>query len=143
MAWDSGDAVDAIADGVVIFDRDGSVRLVNRAAEALFGVDRSACLGRPFAETFSLTNRDGSTWLEFNSPFEGPHTRTGVPEQSWVMPDGTEALITARIRRDVPLGRPPGWPSRSARGAAASASTGTAPTWWPPWPTSCAPRSPA
>ncbi len=116
MAWDSGDAVDAIADGVVIFDRDGSVRLVNRAAEALFGVDRSACLGRSFAETFSLTNRDGSTWLEFNAPFEGPHTRTGVPEQSWVMPDGTEALITARIRRDVPLG--------PATGVAVSIRTG-------------------
>ena len=116
MAWDSGDAVDAIADGVVIFDRDGSVRLVNRAAEALFGVDRAACLGRPFAETFSLTNRDGSTWLEFNTPFEGPHMRTGVPEQSWVLPDGTEALITARIRRDVPLG--------PATGVAVSIRTG-------------------
>ncbi len=104
MPWDDGDAVDALADGVVLFDRDGTVELVNSSAELLFGVHRKECLGRPFAEVFSLTSNDGRTWAEVNKPFAGPSTRTGVPEQSWVLPNGTEALVTARIRRDAPLG---------------------------------------
>jgi len=106
VAWDAADALDALADGVVVFDRDDSVRLVNRAAERLFGVDRAECLGTPFAKTISLTDREGRTWSEVNRPLEGPRTRTGVPEQSWVLPDGTEALVTARIEREWPLGPP-------------------------------------
>jgi signal transduction histidine kinase len=67
-----------------------------------------------------LTNNDGRTWLEVNRPFDGPSTRTGVPEQSWVLPDGTEALVTARIGREVPLGPPTGVAVsvRSGRGRA-------------------------
>jgi signal transduction histidine kinase len=120
VAGDSGDAVDALADGVIVFDRDGSVRLVNRAAELLFGVDRADCLGAQFADVFSLTNNDGRGWVEMNGPFDGPRTRTGVPEQAWVLPDGTEALVTARIRRDVPLGPATGvaLSVRSGRGRA-------------------------
>src|SRR5262245_19424579 len=55
-----------------------------------------------------------------NRPFDGPRTRTGVPEQAWVLPDGTEALVTARIRRDVPLGPATGvaLSVRSGRGRA-------------------------
>jgi PAS domain S-box-containing protein len=120
VAWDTGDAVDALADGVVIFDRDGTVVLVNLAAEQLFGVDRNKVLGQQFADAFSMTDNDGRTWVDVNRPFEGPHTRTGVPEQSWVLPDGTEALVTARIRRDLPLGPPTGVAVsvRSGRGRA-------------------------
>jgi PAS domain S-box-containing protein len=117
---ESGEAVDALADGVVIFDRDGTVVVVNRAAEQLFGVDRDAVVGKQFTDCFSLTNNDGVTWLDLNRPFDGPHTRTGVPEQSWVLPDGTEALVTARIQRDVPLASPTGVAvsMRSGRGRA-------------------------
>jgi signal transduction histidine kinase len=120
VAWESAEAVDALADGVVIFDRDGTVVLVNRAAEQLFGVDREAVVGKQFTDAFSLTNNDGRTWVDVNCPFDGPYTRTGVPEQSWVLPDGTEALVTARIRRDAPLGPPTGVAVsvRSGRGRA-------------------------
>ncbi len=120
VGWESGDAVDVLADGVVIFDRDGSVVLVNRAAERLFGVDRHAVVGKQFTDAFSLTDNDGRTWVEHNLPFEGPRTRTGVPEQSWVLPDGNECLVTARIRRDLPLGPPTGvaMSVRSGRGRA-------------------------
>ena len=120
VAWESAEAVDALADGVVIFDRDGAVVLVNRAAEQLFGVERESVEGKLFTDAISLTNNDGRTWLEMNRPFDGPSTRTGVPEQSWVLPDGTEALVTARIRREVPLGPPTGVAVsvRSGRGRA-------------------------
>jgi PAS domain S-box-containing protein len=99
VTWDDGDAVDALADGVVIFDRDGTVQLVNRAAEQMFGVDREACVGKHFEDAFSLTSNDGRTWTEVNCPFEGPRIRTGVPEQSWISPSGQEVLVTARIHR--------------------------------------------
>ena len=94
--------------------------LVNRAAERLFGVDRHAVVGKQFTDAFSLTDNDGRTWVEHNLPFEGPRTRTGVPEQSWVLPDGNECLVTARIRRDLPLGPPTGvaMSVRSGRGRA-------------------------
>jgi PAS domain S-box-containing protein len=120
VTWDDGDALDALADGVVIFDRDGSVQLVNEAAEQLFGVARSEVVGAPFVDRFSLTNNDGRTWTEANRPFEGPRIRTGVPEQSWVLPDGTEALVTARILRDKALGPATGvaLTVRSGRGRA-------------------------
>jgi len=120
VGWESGDAVDVLADGVVIFDGDGSVVLVNRAAERLFGVERDAVVGKQFTDAFSLTDNDGRTWVEHNLPFEGPRTRTGVPEQSWVLPDGNECLVTARIRRDLPLGPPTGvaMSVRSGRGRA-------------------------
>ncbi len=120
MGSESGEAVDALADGVVIVDREGVVVLVNRAAEQLFGVDRSAVAGKQFTDAFSLSNNDGRTWLEYNLPFEGPRTRTGVPEQSWSLPDGTEALVTARIQRDAPLAPPTGvaLSVRSGRGRA-------------------------
>ena len=76
MEWESGEAVDVLADGVVIFDRNETVVLVNRAAEQLFGVDRSKVVGAQFVDVFSLTSNDGRTWLEYNAPFEGPSTRT-------------------------------------------------------------------
>ena len=40
-----------------------------------------------------------------NRPFESISTRTAVPEQSWLLPDGNEVLVTARIVRRTPLGR--------------------------------------
>ncbi len=104
MAWDPGGAWDALADGVVIFDRDDTVLLVNRSAERLFGVRRDECVGMPFSKTISLRTLEGRSWTDVNHPFEGPRVRTGVPEQSWILPDGTEALVTARIERDEPLG---------------------------------------
>ena len=120
MVWESGEPVDAVADGVVIFDRDGTVELVNRAAELLFGVTRAKVIGAKFTDVFSLTSNDGRTWAEYNEPFAGPRTRTGIPEQSWVLPDGTESLVTARIRRDEPLGPATGvaLSVRSGRGRA-------------------------
>ncbi len=108
VPWDDGEALDALADGVVIFDRDGAIELLNDAAERLFGVDRADVVGTPFVDKFSLTSNDGRTWTEVNRPFEGPRIRTGVPEQSWVLPDGKECLVTARILRDKPLGRATG-----------------------------------
>ncbi len=121
VPWDDGDALDALADGVVIFDRDGTGPAGQpRRRAALRRRPRATSSGRPFADRFSLTNNDGRTWPEVNCPFEGPRIRTGVPEQSWVLPDGNECLVTARILRDKPLGPATGvaLTVRSGRGRA-------------------------
>jgi signal transduction histidine kinase len=92
-------AVDALPDGVVIADADGLVRLVNDRAAALLGVRREDGEGRPLAEVLAVTNQDGAGWVACTRPYDGLVTRTGVPEQSWVLPSGEEVLVTARIHR--------------------------------------------
>ena len=53
--------VDAAPDGLVVADADGTVILVNRQVEALFGYDRSELIGRPIEdllpERFRQTHR--------------------------------------------------------------------------------------
>ena len=92
-------AVDALPDGVVIADADGVVRLVNDRAAALLGVRREDGEGRPLSEVLAVTNQEGAGWVACTRPYHGLVTRTGVPEQSWVLPSGEEVLVTARIHR--------------------------------------------
>lgn len=99
---------DLLPDGVVILNRDFTIRAMNTAAETLFGVDRDACVGRQVGDVMTLKDREGRSWSEFNQPYDGLSTRTGVPEQSWILPDGKETLVAARIIRDAPLQPPTG-----------------------------------
>ena len=48
----------------------------------------------------------GRDWCGENAPYDGLATRTGVPEQSWLLPNGTEVLTTRadhRPRRGGPV----------------------------------------
>jgi PAS domain S-box-containing protein len=99
MVVDARQAVDALPDGVVIADAEGVVRLVNDRAVALLGTTREAAEGRALAEVLAVTNQEGSGWVACTRPYDGLVTRTGVPEQSWVLPSGDEVLVTARIHR--------------------------------------------
>lgn len=92
-------AVDALPDGVVIADGEGLVRLVNDRAAALLGLSPDAAEGKPLADVLAVTNQDGVGWVACTRPYDGLVTRTGVPEQSWVLPSGEEVLVNARIRR--------------------------------------------
>ena len=56
-------------------------------------------MGRPLAEVLALQDTEGRDWCSSNRPYEGLATRTAVPEQSWLLTDGTEVLVAARIRR--------------------------------------------
>ena len=141
MEWESGEAVDVLADGVVIFDRNETVVLVNRAAEQLFGVDRSKVVGAQFVDVFSLTSNDGRTWLEYNAPFEGPQhphrcprAVVGAARRQRVPGHGADPCATSRWVR------PRVWPSPSAPVAVGPGSTASGPTWSPRWPTSCGRR---
>ena len=53
----------------------------------------------------ALQDQDGNDWSSSNRPYDGLATRTAVPEQSWLLPDGNEVLVAARIRRPA-LDRP-------------------------------------
>src|SRR6188472_850015 len=96
---DARHALDTLPDGVVIADEDGVVRLVNDRAAVLLGTTREATEGRPLAEVVAVTNQEGAGWVACTRPYEGLVTRTGVPEQSWILPSGDEVLVTARIHR--------------------------------------------
>lgn len=96
---------DALPDGVVLADADGNVVLVSSLAAQMLALDAADCVGRPLGETLALQDQEGRDWFSSNRPYDGLTTRTGVPEQPWLLPDGTEVLVAARIHRTA-LGRP-------------------------------------
>ncbi len=78
--------------------------LVSRVAAQMLGGAIDDLVGRPLAEVLRLQDQDGQAWVSVNAPYAGLRTRTGVPEQSWLLPDGTEVLVAARLERADPLG---------------------------------------
>ncbi len=88
---------DALPDGVVVADGDGVVVLVSAVAARMLG--DTTLVGRPLAQVLALQDQDGGVWHDVNRPYEGLATRTAVPEQSWLLPNGTEVLVAARIHR--------------------------------------------
>jgi signal transduction histidine kinase len=94
---DRSDLWDTLPDGVVIADAEGIVVVVNARARRMLG---PACkVGNTLAEAVSLQDQDAQDWYSANEPYAGLHSRSGIPEQSWFVADGTEVLVTARIRR--------------------------------------------
>jgi signal transduction histidine kinase len=89
--------LDALADGALLAGPDGRVTAVNSVAVRLLGAEDP--VGRPLAEVLALRDQDGRDWYSTNRPYDGLPTRTAVPEQSWLLPDGTEVLVVARLHR--------------------------------------------
>jgi signal transduction histidine kinase len=99
---------DALPDGVVLADASGHVTLVSAVAARMLGVGVHASLGRPLPDVLRLQDQDGRAWCAQNRPYDGLATRIAVPEQSWLLQDGTEVLVAARIHRtalDQPVSR--------------------------------------
>jgi signal transduction histidine kinase len=94
--------VDLLPEGVVLADAEGTVTLLSRRAAEMLGTTSEACVGRPLADVLALRDQDGQAWVACNVPYGGLSTRVGVPEQSWLLPDGTEVLVAARIHRPSP-----------------------------------------
>ncbi len=94
----------AYPDGAVGASVDGTVTIINETAARMLQVRVSDALGAPIADVLRLQDSHGRSWMEMNRPFESINIRTGVPEQSWLLPDGTEVLTTARMVRRTPLG---------------------------------------
>lgn len=96
----SPDLLDLLPDGVVIADGSGRVTALNRVAAQMLGHQSVlATLGGMLDDVVALTDHDGRAWTAANTPYGGLSTRTGLPEQSWLLPDGTEVLVTARLHR--------------------------------------------
>ncbi len=95
----------AYPDGALGADRSGTVTILNDTASRMLQVATSDAIGRPLTEVLRLQDNHGRTWLDANQPFESINIRTGVPEQSWKLPDGSEVLVTARLVRREPLGQ--------------------------------------
>jgi signal transduction histidine kinase len=95
---DDQDVWDSMPDGIVIGDGDGNVELMNKAARRMLGSD--AVVGARLSEVLALQDQESRAWFTENQPYAGLATRTGIPEQSWFLTDGTEVLVTARISRD-------------------------------------------
>ena len=96
------DALDLLPDGVVMADAAGTVVAANRVAAQFLARPVDELVGRPLAEVLTLIDKDGNDWVSENRPYHGLRTRTGVPEQSWLLSSGLEVLVNARLhRRDV------------------------------------------
>jgi len=95
----SEDCLDDLADGVVVADAAGRVTRVNGAAAQMLGIDAGAAAGRLLDEVLALQDQDGRDWCSTNCPYRGLATRTAVPEQAWLLPDGNEVLVVARLHR--------------------------------------------
>jgi signal transduction histidine kinase len=91
--------LDALADGVVLVGSDRRVTAINEVAERFLGTVAVEAVGRPLADVLALQDQDGNDWYSTNRPYDGLTTRTGVPEQPWLLQDGTEVLVVARIHR--------------------------------------------
>ncbi|MFN8195147.1 MAG: ATP-binding protein [Nocardioidaceae bacterium] len=96
--------LNAYPDGIVGADIEGTVTILNETAARMLQVDVAQAVGQPIDLVLRLQDSHGRTWLEMNRPFESINIRTGVPEQAWLLPDGTEVLVTARLVRREPLG---------------------------------------
>lgn len=88
---------DALPDGVVVADADGQVTLVSRLAATMLG--SSDGVGRSLGEVLALRDQDGNGWFGCTTPYDGLRTRIAIPEQSWILPNGSEVLVTTRIER--------------------------------------------
>ncbi len=98
-----GMILNALPDGAVIADGQGVITHVNRVAAAMLGADPDDVLGGLLSDAFNLRDSAGRRWCEVNRPFDGLATQVGVPEQVWLLPDGGEVLVAARLHRPVPL----------------------------------------
>lgn len=94
------DPLELMPDGVVVADGAGTVTAINTVAARMLDVGSpEAALGRPLEEVLALSDHDALAWTAANAPYGGLRTRKAVPEQEWLLPDGTEVLVTARLHR--------------------------------------------
>jgi signal transduction histidine kinase len=92
--------LDALPDGVLLADADGTVTVANEMARRL--LRRDDLEGRPLSEAVALQDLDGQDWYTVTAPYSGPGIRTMQVEQAWRLSDGTELLVTTRMHRPGP-----------------------------------------
>lgn len=96
----SSDWPDDLPDGVVVAGPDGRVEVVNAVARGMLGP--AAVVGQHLRDVLALVDQHGTSWWDANDPHGGLGIRSGIPEQSWLLPDGHEVLTVARLVRPAP-----------------------------------------
>ena len=95
-------SLDLLPDGVVVADGEGRVVGLNTVAVAMLDLpDRDSALGAMLPDVLALSDHEGRGWVEANDPYAGLAIRTGVPEQPWLLRDGTEVLVVARFQARI------------------------------------------
>ena len=94
------ECLDALPDGVLVADADGTVTTANDAAHRLLEQDR--LVGRPLLEVMALQDLQGCDWADVAAPYTGFAVRSQLVEQAWRLSDGTELLVTVRLVRPRP-----------------------------------------
>src|SRR5680860_328276 len=79
---------------------------MNRAAAKMLSIPDG--LGKHVSDVVALQDRAGNDWFSCAAAYDGQAMRSGIPEQSWFLADGTELLLTVRIMRDAPRGNAQG-----------------------------------
>jgi signal transduction histidine kinase len=92
--------LDALPDGVLVADADGTVVSANDTALRLLKQD--VVMGRSLLEVMALQDLQGCNWAEVAAPYKGFPFRTSLVEQAWRLSDGTELLVTVRLVRSNP-----------------------------------------
>ncbi len=90
---------DALPDGVVVADAEQRVVLISGLAAQMLGTTVAGATGAPLSEVLDLQDNEGRRWTACNTPYGGLISRRAIPEQSWLLPDGTEVLVAARLHR--------------------------------------------
>ena len=86
--------VDTATDGVVLIAADSTIRSISRAAEALFGFDNDAVVGKPFASLFAIESQRAA------QDYLNGLTEHGVAS---VLNDGREVIGREAQGRFIPL----------------------------------------
>ena len=97
--------LDALPDGVLLCDADGTVTHLNRRAASMLGRSPALQVGAHVADALALQDLDGNDWFRCMRPYAGLNTRTRIVERSWFTASGREILVTGRIERDRPGGK--------------------------------------
>src|SRR5687767_3085298 len=72
--------LDALPDGVVVADADGTVTVVNQTARRLLGP--AAVPGHHLREVVALQDKESCDWYSSNKPYDGLGNRVGLTEQA-------------------------------------------------------------
>lgn len=91
--------LDSLPDGVVVAGAHGVVQRISGVAAAMLGTSVEVAVGGRLEDVLALQDQDGNAWFASNCPYQGLATRTAVPEQSWLLPNGTEVLVAAKLHR--------------------------------------------
>ena len=102
LSSDAGSALNALPDGVLIADAERNVSVINTVAERMLGISSAEAIGQPLSQVLRVQETGGRSWAEVNPAYDSLGTVTGIPEQAWLLPDGTEVLVVARIHRPRP-----------------------------------------